>query len=734
VLSHPQGLVAGRLNAADLDADGDLDLVAGRAVLLNDGKGKFTPSAGVALPPASWEPQFLRDVDDDGFPDLVATDGWIRNLRAGAFGGELRILPADLGRAVRALVDGRTLALADVDADGVDDEAVAVGDGVLVQRLAEDGRIFRGEHGNEAWTIPEPVGGGKGRAAVFADFDGDGDPDLLLAQGGALRFLVHSGDAAKGILHLSLAGVRHPNGRQFGWTNDRGVGVRVEGFAGRRRVVRWMGLEIGWSGRPVPDRLSFGLGNAPKADLVSLRWTEGVIQAEPDVAIPPGPRPAVVRIDQVQRKAASCPVIFTWDGTKFAFVADCMGGGGLGFLVAPGTYGPPDPTERVRIPPELLKARDGHYEVRLIEPLEEVCYADRLALTAVDHPADAEAHPDERFGGASLPPPAERVYAFRTAEAVLPARAKDLRGADVLDALSRADRVYAEGFDLHRDLLGFTAAEHGVELDFTGRVPALAEGERLVLLLDGWIEYGYSRTFYAAAGAGVAPISPTLEVPDGKGGWKPGFAEGGGDIGYPAGTPRTMTADVTGVVTAAAPRFRIRTNLEIYWDRIRLFVDRGEKGIVRTTAAPVSADLRFAGFPREVSPDGRLPKMHDYALMDPSVPGFKALRGAYTRFGDVLPLVTKADDRSVIFRNGEEIALRFRVADFPPLQEGWTRTFLLETEGWCKDMDPHTAENATVEPLPHRAMGNYPPAEGMGLPDTEELRAWRREWNTRVVR
>ena len=150
--------------------------------------------------------------------------------------------------------------------------------------------------------------------------------------------------------------------------------------------------------------------------------------------------------------------------------------------------------------------------------------------------------------------------------------------------------------------------------------------------------------------------------------------------------------------------------------------------------APAEARLRFAGFPREVSPDGRLPKLNDYALMDVAVPGFKALAGAYTRFGDVLPLVKEADDRYVIFRNGEEIALRFRVADFPPLREGWTRTFLLETTGWCKDMDHHTAEPETIEPLPYLSMPEYPPPAGKGYPDDEPHRAWRREWNTRVVR
>ena len=722
----------GRHLAADLDADGDLDLVCGRDILLNDGKAKFTPSAGpIALPGDGWAPLLLRDIDDDGFPDLVGADLWVRNLRAGAFGGEAPLPPA-LADVVRGLANGSILAVADVDADGTEDQLQVSGDGLV---LARGGVPRDAGHQVAGWSTPERPGGGKPRAAVFADLDRDGDLDLVVAQGGAIRVLANVGDAGKRTLHLRLKGVLHANGRQHGWTNPRGLGARVEAVAGRRRVRRQMGLDLAVHGKPPADEIAMGLGGAAKADLVSIRWTEGVIQAETDVAIPAAPPVAPTEIAEVQRKAASCPVVFSWDGEKFAFVADCMGGGGLGFYFMPGgpgkpaIYGPPDPTERVRIAPELLRARDGFYEVRLLEPLEEACLADRLALTAIDHPADSDAHPDERFASAG-PAPGERVFVHRRADLVFPARAVDAKGADVLARLARTDRDYAEGFTLQRDLLGFTEGDHWVDLDFAGRVPAAQSGERLVLFLDGWIEYGYSRSFYAAAGAGVAPLSPTLEVPDGRGGWKTAVP----DMGYPAGTPRTMTFDVTGVVTAASPRFRIRTNLEIYWDRIALAVDRGEGGLVRTTVAPAEAVLRFAGFPREVSPDGKHPKVNDYRLMDPAVPGFKALRGAYTRFGDVLPLVTSADDRYVIFRNGEEIALRFRVADFPPLREGWTRTFLLETTGWCKDMDHHTAEPETIEPLPYLSMPEYPPPAGKGYPDDEPHRAWRREWNTRVVR
>ena len=40
------------------------------------------------------------------------------------------------------------------------------------------------------------------------------------------------------------------------------------------------------------------------------------------------------------------------------------------------------------------------------------------------------------------------------------------------------------------------------------------------------------------------------------------------DMGFPAGGPRTMTADLTGKLPNGTQKIRITTNLQIYWDNI----------------------------------------------------------------------------------------------------------------------------------------------------------------------
>ena len=49
------------------------------------------------------------------------------------------------------------------------------------------------------------------------------------------------------------------------------------------------------------------------------------------------------------------------------------------------------------------------------------------------------------------------------------------------------------------------------------------------------------------------------------------------DMGFPAGGPRTMTADLTGKLPPGTQKIRITTNLQIYWDSI--LVDRTARAL-----------------------------------------------------------------------------------------------------------------------------------------------------------
>ena len=126
----------------------------------------------------------------------------------------------------------------------------------------------------------------------------------------------------------------------------------------------------------------FGLGGVPQADYVDFQWPDGVAQTELSLAAGQSHQVA-----EIQRKISSCPVLFAWNGTRFEFITDFAGVGGLGYFSAPGVSAPPQVLEHVKIEPGQLRARDGRYELRVTEPMEETAYIDRLELLAVDHAA-----------------------------------------------------------------------------------------------------------------------------------------------------------------------------------------------------------------------------------------------------------------------------------------------------------------------------------------------------------
>jgi hypothetical protein len=146
---------------------------------------------------------------------------------------------------------------------------------------------------------------------------------------------------------------------------------------------------------------------------------------------------------------------------------------------------------------------------------------------------------------------------------------------------------------------------------------------------------------------------------------------------------------------------------------------------------PVAADLHYRGFSRVYRKGGRYgPFWFDYSDVSED-PAWLPLQGMFTRYGDVLPLVTDADDMYVVFGPGDEITIEFDAGEAPALPAGWTRDFLLYSDSWLKDADLNTATGQSVGPLPFHGMSRYPYGADETYPDTPEHRRYLREYNTR---
>jgi hypothetical protein len=286
------------------------------------------------------------------------------------------------------------------------------------------------------------------------------------------------------------------------------------------------------------------------------------------------------------------------------------------------------------------------------------------------------------------------------------------------------DRQYPDDFALGR-IRGY-AGEHSLTMKLGDDIRQ--PGGRTLLLLTGWTDYAFSSDNVAASHAGLQMKPPALQVKDGGGVWRTVIE----DVGIPVGRPQTVTVDLTGKFLSASREVRILTNMRIYWDQILVDTSSGTGPSVMTRLDMLKATLRWRGYSREVTPDGREPFGYDYDKVSFTSP-WKVVPGRYTREGDVGELLSKTDDVFVISRTGDELSLSFEAPKAQDLPPGWTRTFLLYSDGFSKEMDINSASPDQVTPLPFHGMTRYPYRAPEAYPMTAERRAYHEKYNTRIV-
>src|SRR6266545_7991585 len=654
-----------------------------------------------------WTSVAAGDVNKDGFTDFFYGRADGPGLFAFSDGKEkFKTTAAPSGSEA-----ARAAQFLDYDNDGLLDCVVLTDKGVRVWRNVGNGWIDTSERAvASGMAMP-----GAGRLFAAGDIDSDGDTDIIVGSAsGSLSFGRNDGGNTNHSLRVNLTGKV---------SNRSGVGAKIEARAGS--LVQKLETSSA-SPAVAPADLLFGLGKRLAADAVRVLWPAGIVQAETEIAKPANtndPKPTIsfvtLSVTELDRKPSSCPYLYAWNGDRFEFITDFMGGGEMGYLEEPGRHNTPDPIEYVRIRGDQLKERNGRYELRVTNELEEAVFADRFQLIAVSHPRNVEVYPNE---GMTDPPRPFKLYTTRGAHP--PITAVDDHGNDVLARISHMDRQYPDDFRRAR-IRGY-ADEHTLTMKLDSGVTAKA---RTLLLLTGWTDYAWSSDNVAASQGGRTMTLPSLQVKDARGAWRTVIE----DIGIPVGRPQTVTLDLTGKFLSKSREIRIVTNMRILWDQILVDTSAADFPVRMSRLDPTLATLRWRGYSREGSSDGREPFGYDYESVSLASP-WKVMPGRYTREGDVRELLLKSDDMFVISRPGDEISLSFDARKLPRLPAGWTRTFLLYADGFSKEMDINSASPDQVLPLPFHGMSKYPYAEPEAYPMTAARRAYIDRYNTRMVK
>ena len=712
--------------AADIDLDGDLDVVLARRsgpplLLQNNFNGTWTPKPifeGVEGARAFvW-----ADLDNDGLPDAANLDSRGKlhvyaNERSGHFVPWRVPPPTDTFLA---------LAAGDVYNDGT----------IAIVALRDDGAMMRIAASNKrpAWQTSElarwdkfsamPLDASVGSLRLLtADLDNNGFPDLLVSTPDKSRIWLGDGlkdtfaplaaDLPGGIKaavdldgkgRLDLVGLDR-DGRPFRlanvgkkdyhWQTVRPLAVnakgddRINSFGiGGQVEVRTGTFFLK---QPIDEpSLHFGLGNRTRADVVRIVWPNGTSQVE----FAP---PVNATLVAIQRLKGSCPFLFAWNGERFAFVADFMWSTPLGMYINSQNNGKLGvTTEWVKIRGDQLVPRDGHYELRATANLWETHYFDHLALIAVDHPERTELVVDERFSPASTGPTMYLVEPPRPLAA-----ARNSRGEDVSDIVSKVDGRYLDDFE--RGVYQGLAADHWVECEIPA--DAATGGGPLLLLATGWIHpTDSSINFALEQGHRERPRDLSLEIPDGHGGW----TVASNHLGFPAGKNKTMAIRLDGIGGGVPQRFRLRTNMEIYWDALQIARARPDLTPKMTKLLAETAELDYRGIVEITEANRSSPELPNYDRVVSREQAWRDLVGYHTRFGDVRELLEKIDDRYAMLSAGDEIALRFKAPPAPPA--GWKRDFIWVSDGWVKDGDFNTrfGEHRAAAAQPRRNLLRHP--------------------------
>ncbi len=406
----------------------------------------------------------------------------------------------------------------------------------------------------------------------------------------------------------------------------------------------------------------------------------------------------------------SCPFLYVWNGTEFVLEDDLINQGMLGVWNALGrrrAY--PHDFEVIDKP---LVAENGKYKLEIKQTADELSYIDKVNLYYFDLPKWLDVMP----GASAMTTVWEKEETQKIGKELntlhtvskkpkTPISCTDKKG-NCLEKIAKKDyQIESEtvhGFKPKEAVLGTQFEWDIITLDLGD----LSKAKEIKLITSGTTEW---------------PTQPDWDTNPNATGTHPAFIETIGLNGEWEFATHTPIPNGYGETYAFPITNIFKTN--DYRIRLNIFAKTHLDYIATDTTPDLSLELK----------ELPLTKAELYNFGKGT-----SFEGNITKYGNILPLLKKTDNKYAILPQGDGIKLEFEEEqnnffgiNTTKLKEmlGLEKRFILNTDGYFKQ-EKYGLER-TVNPIPFYNQTNYPYPPEEQYPQDKEHQDYLTEWNTR---
>ncbi len=473
-------------------------------------------------------------------------------------------------------------------------------------------------------------------------------------------------------------------------------------------------LPVGEYSLSVPNPFSVGTGV-----LEFSYWNDGVKSSSRTFTL--DKKLIIVATYTLISGYASCPSLYIWNGEGYSYVTDVSNAGWLGYIGHINhngdiTFTGGNPWDYVKLDSAVLAEKDGYFDMALFQQWDELYYLDSAYMMVVDHPIGTDVYTSmtNYLNKGST----GQIYTVGK-NLTPPVSAKNEKGQNILPQLQQIDGVFTPGNNGNDSPAWNNITLNQLTLDLGD----LSGAQQIKLVMKGMVDWGPADVYYnwidgfkTAASQGLVadgtPITPNsyMEVMDANGNWI--RVPQGKQIPIPSDyNARTFAVDLTGLFPTGVSDYKIR--LTNFWNVTYDYI-----AIDTTNQQEVTI--------QKITPSASLTQIWETQ---------SKASGAFTRYGDVTPLVQEADDMFVIGRQGDQVDLKFATANLAPVAEGMERDYFFMVAAWFKDPPGAWGYgfDYTVDPLPFMAMSGFPYTSAESYPYDAAHLAYLKEYNTRII-